>query len=279
MPDHIRQLMLISKHKSGTWRHLLRSLPCAPSETDVNVASMCLLSFIISCIILSFLFVCFPGSSSRHPSVSWEPSQRTRSHRQPALSRRGDSQPPAGLAEERHGHREQAVQTAHPPGYESRVPDCLLLVFYCVRLVSRPKWRNTNDKNSFWRLQFKFKGNSCTSWTAGVTLTFISLVLCCWLTGWSKLLWVIMMQPLHSVFLATFLCNKHFFCLFFPYIFAVLLWINPVKFDCRSAFSTYKIHCLYSHILVGGTYFCLYANYTSSCVFPKARQRVQPPSW
>lgn len=172
--------MLISKHKSGTWRHLLCSLPCAPWETDVNVASLCLLSFIISCIILPFLFVCFSHSSSRHPSVSWEPSQRTGSHCQPALPRRGDSQPSAGLAEERHGHREQAVQTAHPPGYESRVPECLLLLFYCVRLVSRTKWRNTHDKNSFWRLQFEFKGNGYTSRTAGVPITFVSLVLCCW---------------------------------------------------------------------------------------------------
>lgn len=72
--------MLISKHESRTWRHL--HLPRAPGETDVNVASLCLLSFIISCIILS-LFVClflspavppvirvYPESQAREPGVT-----------------------------------------------------------------------------------------------------------------------------------------------------------------------------------------------------------------
>lgn len=74
--------MLISKHKSRTWRHLLCSLPRSPGETDVNVASLCLLSFIISCTISHF-FVClfvspavppvirvYPESQAREPGVT-----------------------------------------------------------------------------------------------------------------------------------------------------------------------------------------------------------------
>lgn len=72
--------MLISKQKSRTWRHLLRGLPRTPGETDVNVASLCLLSFVISCIISHLcLFVSptvppvirvYPESQAREPGVT-----------------------------------------------------------------------------------------------------------------------------------------------------------------------------------------------------------------
>lgn len=69
--------MLISKHKSRTWRHLLRSLPRSPGETDVNVASLCLLSFIISCTISHF-FVCLLVSPAVPPVIRVYPESQAR---------------------------------------------------------------------------------------------------------------------------------------------------------------------------------------------------------
>lgn len=101
--------MLISKQ-------VRESQAASPQLADVNFGALYLLFLTISHL---FFFFCLfpPNSSSRHPSVPREPSQGAGRDRQPALSRWGDTQPPAGLAEERHGHRDQAVQTAHPSGY------------------------------------------------------------------------------------------------------------------------------------------------------------------
>lgn len=78
----------------------------------------------------------FTFSPSRHQSVPREPSQGAGRHRQPALSRWGNSQPPTGLAEEWYGHHQQAVQTAHPARYTGVSVCCLLLLLHLIIIHS-----------------------------------------------------------------------------------------------------------------------------------------------